>query len=388
MARSKINTILPLDRYAQIMRIPLTHFNQFGGPAAPQKEGCDSIWDQEDRDALAWAMQTAEGLITDALRFYPAPVFAYNEQIKLGDLRLRSDWWNAEFQTRRKHVIGYGTRTLTLIQEAAPVEYIDDDNDPAGIKETAQIGSLLYDPFSPCADECSLRMFFRVGDGAKDPADPAYEIRGPIFYDRDPDADTPTYIVKLPSAMLLKPSLTKLTELACYGSDDPEAWIYSFDYDESASNFVEAVDIYCESINTGEQGIFYWSDVCTDCDGLIGDQMCARSVHDKNGSFKVWPTDGFVPYAYKPENMRISYKSGYPLDDYCRMDARLERAIVKLTNALLPEPPCGYCDIAEQMWTEDRKSIDPLTPEAAGLPWDIYSRGALDAWRIVKRLAY
>ena len=69
------------------------------------------------------------------------------------------------------------------------------------------------------------------------------------------------------------------------------------------------------------------------------------------------------------------------------MDSRLERAIVKLTNALLPEPPCGYCDAAEKIWKLDRTQIDPLTPEAAGMPWDIYSRGALEAWRIVKLLA-
>jgi hypothetical protein len=29
-------------------------------------------------------------------------------------------------------------------------------------------------------------------------------------------------------------------------------------------------------------------------------------------------------------------------------------------------------------------AIDPLTPEAASMPWDIYKRGALEAWRIIK----
>jgi hypothetical protein len=31
--------------------------------------------------------------------------------------------------------------------------------------------------------------------------------------------------------------------------------------------------------------------------------------------------------------------------------------------------------------------VDPLTPEAAGLPWDMYSKGALEAWRLVKVMA-
>jgi hypothetical protein len=67
------------------------------------------------------------------------------------------------------------------------------------------------------------------------------------------------------------------------------------------------------------------------------------------------------------------------------MNASMERAIVKLTNALLPEPPCGFCgDVAVRTWQDDRRPIDPLTPEAASMPWDVYKRGALEAWRIVK----
>ena len=69
------------------------------------------------------------------------------------------------------------------------------------------------------------------------------------------------------------------------------------------------------------------------------------------------------------------------------MNANLERAIVKLTNVLLPEPPCGFCDAAQTRWQNDRQNIDPLTPEAASMPWDLYSQGALEAWRIVKKLA-
>ena len=69
------------------------------------------------------------------------------------------------------------------------------------------------------------------------------------------------------------------------------------------------------------------------------------------------------------------------------MEKRTQRAIVKLTNVLLPEPPCGFCDAADRMWKNDRKDVDPLTPEAAGLPWALYQQGALDAWKIVSRLA-
>ena len=89
-----------------------------------------------------------------------------------------------------------------------------------------------------------------------------------------------------------------------------------------------------------------------------------------------------------PEAVRVNYRAGYPLDSKtCRMNSNLERAIVKLTNVLLPEPPCAFCDAAQIRWKQDRTNIDPLTPEAAGMPWDLYSMGALEAWRIVKRYA-
>jgi hypothetical protein len=97
--------------------------------------------------------------------------------------------------------------------------------------------------------------------------------------------------------------------------------------------------------------------------------------------------DAAPTYDLAPESVKVSYRAGYPLNNYCRMDPRLERAIVKLTNVLLPEPPCEFCGEAKQHWHDDRKPIDPLTPEAATMPWDLYERGALEAWRIVKRMS-
>lgn len=378
MAISRTLTHLPLDRYAAIMRIPLTHFNQFGGQFAPQRGGCDSIWDQDDRDTLAWTISQAERYIIEYLRYFPIPTYVDNEQHQLGDGNVRWDWRNAHFQTNRKKVIGYGRRQQTLIFESAPVTYVDADSDPAGIAETARIGSFLYDAFPTC-DECSIHVYFREADGAKDWGHAAYEIKTILQ-----DEDANSFVLEAPAALFMQPDNWKLTENASFGSDDPEAWIYSFE----EANLVSYVDVYCETLDTSEQGIMYWSTDCVDCD-VSGQQQCAYSVNDKNGTFRMAPADSCAAaYAHKPEFLRVSYLSGHPLDDDCRMDALIERAIVKLTNALLPEPPCNYCDLALQMWTEDRKDIDPLTPEAASMPWDIYHRGALDAWRIVKRLAY
>ena len=73
MARAETITLLPLDRYATIMRMSVCHFNQVDGVKAPLRSGCDDVWDQPEREDLAWAMATAEEMIAHELGFWPAP---------------------------------------------------------------------------------------------------------------------------------------------------------------------------------------------------------------------------------------------------------------------------------------------------------------------------
>ena len=72
------------------------------------------------------------------------------------------------------------------------------------------------------------------------------------------------------------------------------------------------------------------------------------------------------------------------------MNQLMERAIVKLANALLPEPPCGYCDLAERRWHEDRNGLvlQSEITELEAIYWPVDKvRGALEASRIVKRFS-
>jgi hypothetical protein len=142
-----------------------------------------------------------------------------------------------------------------------------------------------------------------------------------------------------------------------------------------------------------------WEGVC-DCPGICEHSTqtaCAYRTDKKRGYFAPRPaTWNGTSNVYAnplhchifPESLQVDYRAGMPLDKSCRMNQSMERAIIKLTNALLPEPPCGFCgDVAKRIWQDDRRAIDPLTPEAASMPWDIYKRGALEAWRIVKLFA-
>jgi hypothetical protein len=372
MARSKYWTQLPLDEYCLAMRIKLENFNQLNLANAPTAEGCGKVWDQTDRDELAFHMQQAEKMICRYLKFSIRPEYVTNERIKL--LRnARTDWWNASFTTSRKYVEGYGTEQLTLLIGDAPVTYSDDDGDPRGTLELATMGDNLYDMLPDC-ETCNYRVFFRQADGARDNGDRTWEIR-PLEIDKDGDL----VIIKARSAQFVKPELWKLTKEVCVKSDNESAWIYQFDTD----NLVDYVSIYCETLDTDDQVTMYWKKTCASCDSDTED-LCAYGTDDDAGIFEVNFESSSVCYpARQPDYINVNYKAGYPLDD-CLIEPNLKAAVIHLTNALLSQTPCE-CAETTDMYKEDRDPIDPLTTEAANMPWDVYRIGALKAWRIVKQ---
>ena len=391
MARASTLTLLPLDRYAELMTIPLTWFNQMNGPKAPLGGGCAAVWDQDSREALAWTIAQAEEMIAIELGYWPAPKWFVNERLPFNLTGIRSDWQNAELETKWAYVECFGTEQLTLVFKDATVEYLNLDNDPLDREETAEIGNWLYTDLPACADPCDVAVFFREEDGADDPADPRWEIR-PITV----DIDGTTMKIRAESSLFIRPDLLTLTQSDCLGSDEPRAWEYNF----GTTNLVSKVDVYCRTCSCETPVTLLWDNAVCGC-GCTGvcqhatQKACAYATDKEHGFFIPRPAtwngsvnvDAAPTYYAPPESVKVSYKAGYPLNDYCRMDTKLERAIVKLTNALLPEPPCGYCNAAQQRWQADRTAIDPSTPEAAAMPWDMYTRGALEAWRIIKMKA-
>lgn len=389
MGRSNTLTYLPMDRYAKHMRIPPTNFNQLGGALAPPVEGCTGtrgIWDQDDRDTLAYTMAAAEEMIVTELMFYPKPAFTVAEEILFGTMGVDRAWPNREAGTTQKMVAAYGTEKLTLVQANATIQLIDDDSDPLGYNEVARIGGLLYEDLAACGAENEVAVFFRVADGAKDAAHPAWEIR-PISV----DIDGSTMRVEGPAAQFTKPNIWKLTKLNSADTDD---WVG----DAGDGAVVPAVDVYCRTVNTESPVTLMWDGICS-CTGACAHRTqtaCALPVSSRGGKFLTRPTtwNGATNvyasplHARAPEKLQVSYLSGFPLGQDGSMSMLLERAIVKLTNAMLPEPPCGFCDLAKTVWERDRTKVEPVSVTAEAMPWSIYSQGALEAWKIVSRLMY
>lgn len=389
MARSNITTLLPLDRYAEIMRIPLLHFNQLGGSLAPTPVECggfSGIWDQQDRDVLAETMNYAIDLITEELGFFPARKYVTNEEHLFGTLGIEGNWINRELGTDYKLVSAYGTEKLTLKQQNATIQLIDNDNDPLGYKEVARIGGSLYEDLGACDNESEVAIFYRVADGAKDAAHPAWEIK-PIIV----DIDGSTMRIEGHAALFTKPSIWDLTRANSGEYDD---WIG----EAGDGAVVNAVDVYCRTTNIESPVTLKWDGLCsctTPCSHKT-QTACALPVNARGGKFNPRPsswngTDNIYTtptYGWTPEKITVNYLSGYPPGTHGVMSPLMERAVVKLTNALLPEPPCGFCGLAKTVWQKDRSPVDQLTISTESMPWASFSWGALEAWRIVKMFMY
>ena len=253
LARSDTITILALDEYSRLMQIHPSHFNGLWGEKAPLRGGCDEVWDQDARDLLAWTMAQAEELIANELGAQPAPVFVTAEEQAMALTGVRSDWRRAELKTNYGLVEAFGTETLTLIQADATVEYLNLDHDPLGREETAEIGTGAYNDLPSCARECDVAVFFRVADGAKDAAHPAWEIR-PL----EIDIDGPTMRIRTEASKLVRPELWRLTEQNSLG--DLNAWKVNYLVN---TNFVTRVDVYCRTVNPQTPVTLQWDGVCT-----------------------------------------------------------------------------------------------------------------------------
>lgn len=380
--RAETVTLLPIARYFSLMGVPICHGAGIDGAKSPLKGGCDDLWDQQDREDLALTIATAEDMIAEVLGTPPAPKWIVGEEIRIG--RVRSDWWNAEFSTRWKRVSEFGTQVLTAIDPGAPVAYQNKRHDYYGREETATIGEpgmMYYYPGS-CGDACRVRVFFTEADGAWDTADPRWEIR-PLT----PDVEPPGVRITAESCLFLKPELQERYKAEYPDGDE---WWSSFEI----ANLVESVDVYCESTNLCLPVTLYWEGTCS-CDAPCSHSTqtaCALPTDLDRGHFAVRPATGCnswtaALYSYAPFKVTVNYRAGWPLNERtCRMDPRLERAVVKLTNALLPEPPCGYCDLARRRWENDRKMLEPLTEVASLCPWG-FTAGAVEAYRAVRALA-
>jgi len=385
MARSRIETLLPLEEYARIMSIPGWHFNQILHPTRPRR-GCDEVWIQSGyagdpnrivgRDEVAQAIAEAERQIAHVCKFWPAPRWF------CGD-RERSILWpdpargiiveTPVLRTHWGYLLAAGVEQWTQLNQAAvDVEYIDTDAD--GITDWARFQYGLYlDEVEDCEVVITPRGY--------DPSD------GWAILPLDIEWDEGTLQINGPKWLFVVPPLWNGVEP---GSLD------------EVDDFLTEVDVWRHWNNPYPAGSIHWlADPCdtTACLNRYQD-ACISILRERTGTFTPTPGDyseetglwtrDVLAYCDSPQDFHLWYYAGYRdtnCDDCSYMSPAMKRAIVSLANCYMAEPPCG-CSITQERWKKDNEEQDMTTFNVAmaNSHFGTSKRGAVYTYSVISRL--
>jgi len=365
MARSTVRTLLSLNRYARVMGLDDASFNNMTDGVT--RQSAHAYWTQSDHDELAACIAQAEARLAAALRFDVAPT-ARTDAIRLA--ARGGAWWNANLTAPRGHITAFGTPVFTLLKAGAAVTVT---GDTATVSVTGVSASL---------DPATVRVYYRVADGADAAASAAYRI-----HDVRCAVSGTTLTIGGPKAYF--------AALAVLEADAPA------DYD-AAGSYVSAVDVYTEAVNEELPLTLVWDAVQenagSDPTARLTQTGAALLVDAEAGVFRARPatyaggvhTFTYPAYPSAPQYVEVSYIAGYPPADGATgwMDARLEAAVVRLANVLSPDYHHPLNDLAEHKWRSDRAmpaEDNPLRPDELNNPFG-YAAGARFAWDTVRQL--
>lgn len=398
MARANVKTLLPLDRFAQIVGIHPLHFNQVEVAWVAEAKVCESplvqhAWQDADRigrEELAQAIADAEEMIAKQTRFkvlptweiyeeqvYPRPAIpevfnAYNSDLRGFPLSIKTNW---------RYVITGGRKGLTLIRDEADVNFGDADGD--GYSEIASIvvATTVTDPEE-------IVIFYPHKDG-----DDLYEIR-PITVVINGGVAT----ITCRREQLVRLELMEALEVnAVDGLDN--------------TKFLDTVDVYRRYNDTSVQAILLWHNFNNPCGcGLSSCTVCQLSSQD--GCITVQSTEigrVFVyPWTYgqagqetlalsrQPDKARLYYRAGWTKDAFLtKMDPIWERVVAYLASSLLDRPLCACSSSVafNEYWRADLSLAHSnstgsfshrLSSRLLDNPFGT-TRGAIFAWNYVKR---
>lgn len=354
MARAKTQTLIPLDRAAEVIGIDPLHFNSIYTAQRPLEYACDDVWYQYDwqnggkysRERLAYYLHQTERKVAYYLGYYPLPVWIESEDHPLPEFyrpQVRSirniNGQPKSVTTQYGYVIECGIKAKTLIESGASIVYSDEDGD--GWDETATVTVS-----TTVTDKEEIHVYFPDKSGQD-----SWEIR-PVEIDLDTDAQTATLTFK--RAYAVQPLLWEALPA-------PDGPTIAVDGDD-ASNFITTVDVYRVYNDSSQQVVFnYEHDNSTSTGvGIVRNPrlgIVAYSPATWDAETQTWTT---ITCNYWPNRLQLWYHAGqrnYEYDYPSReMDAELERLIVYYAVSISGEL-CG-CYVSQAF-------IDELTEDLA-----------------------
>lgn len=379
MARSDIETLLPLDQWASIMGFEPFQYNQIKeGLVLGRDAQCGSVVYQHSYqkqffsiDEIALAIQQAEEAIAPILNYFPAPKYIVNDEfIYPQDYRLetpnyltpRGNW--KPIQTTWQYLRQLGTRTRTLIQ--ANVIYTTSDDDGDGVQDHFTLTVATTE-----TDISKLVLYFAAGD--RSILDESWRIR-------------PVRVTANGTNATFKGHISLLVDPALKESLDPVPLDAS-----DLGIYVTGVDAYLLTYDTSLIGTAYWD---TDFNYLTPTSGAINSgtpiIKFEDGWIRPI-VDGVYTVGKAPDRLSLNYLAGVPYDTYGRMQEPYATAVAALALSYMPTASCG-CARAEQkvnyyMSTpaDSEQGKRPLSlKEIDQNPFNP-TRGGLLAWELAQR---
>lgn len=361
MPRATAPTLLSLSEYARLLGLDPVHFNQGFSELRPEAD-CSDVWYQYDwqhadrvsRDYLAELIANAEQDIADALGYWPAPVWIYEERHLYPKPRSTdvTSYYGLNARGEQKSIFadwGYtlagGTRATTLL---ATPSYTPLDEDGDGYAEWA----VFVFNVPTGTDPCEVKAYFvdtdRTGPSSVG-ADPSWEVR-PIYATCDGIEMT----VRVPRWELLRPHLQEVLNPTPIDADE-------------LANHVTNLEFYRVYTDPETQALFGWADEPCDSPACcyatqIG---CIRVADHRRGTIVSTPatydstTHEFASASWAdrvdPDLVWIYYRAGWlPLRANRRglcgeLDPYWARTIVLLATARLDRPLCTCTNIEDRV---------------------------------------
>lgn len=393
MATASTPTLLPLDRFAEIVGIHPLHFNQIQPPDELALATCGTpilqySWQSADamsREEIALAIADAEWELERWLNYAPSPRW-YDEHVLLP---MRNETvMSARIQPSRRHFISGGIRAKTLIQAARPITYTDPDND--GFDEVATITATLP---AGVTDPDEIAVFYPVT--LVDAADDAWQVR-PIKV----TITGTTATITCKRWQLVLPTLLSPIAPAAVAAN-------------TASNFLATVDVYRVHNDPSHQVEFHIRsqqgcgtctgegcnacgyEVAEGCISAIDYKMAHLDLTHATWNATTSQFDTGCCLDGTPERTRLYYRAGLkgPAGSMIKMSLDLELAVARLAMTKLDRAICGCQGLQQSIdyWTADlgarvstaAKSMSTTIPATLrNCPWG-YKRGALYAYSMV-----
>jgi len=387
MAKSLIQTLMPLDQYAEMLGIDPRHFNQVVTTQFPDRSSKSSIFRQyqwqrpglASRRDIAQAIATAEQLIAERIRFWPGEKYTVDETISypfggrvdmpIGALPLyaypTSGTYRLPLPLEWLRIISPGRRVATILKEEVPIVYSDPDGD--GFNELATI-SLTVDS----TDGWEAKEIAVTPVGAN--ADDINQIRYLTV-----TLSGTSVIVQGQSAWFV----------------DSDQWNNADFIDgNDASSFLAEVDIY--RISTEESSTY------KSCEYLWQDYTSVTSYPSQDGvMLSLRPDIGYVlvhpatwdedtsAYALsrfstlrKPTLVKVSYLSGWPMSTRGGLTPPFDRAVAALATALLPSRVTTGAESVDGFTQRWQDEIREPTYRQQSCPFG-QRYGAWEAWNII-----